>query len=866
MTAIPCTLYASLTDTTPHPLSDAVAVLSSEPSRSPAKGGWLWAPHVLVPGGTRANEHVAHVTALVYDCDDAPAPRTLGLAGWVHPTHTPGRERLILRISRPMAPAEHARVWLAMHPTDVDPSAKDAARAYYLPPPGAPLWVLAGPVLDVDAVLATAPTLTPETFDLSAGPGVAFTTVPLGEAAVAALVAAYPARGKRHHYRLAVAGACLHAGLAQTLAYALLLDATRRVSGDEHDVREAVQDTYAAVRPLIKAGTLVHVYGAGVAVRALEAIGQPPTMPLLELPDPRHADEPEPAPAQGPWDILTGPLIGAPSQVEAALLAWRGVDPQRLPKPPLKHSKACCDWLRSIGVPQAELDRHFGKPAEKVRPARQQVDQPVVLCHGRPQCEVNDETATHMRQRCFTRAGKIVRINHETADIVPQTSAVLMVHLASKHLRFEQLDTKGDPFISDVLPGDLAAYLAAETHDGAKPLHGVLRTPTVRSDGSVWADCSYHDGLQMWRPHAYEPTACADALAVLLEPLAEFPYDEACGPAVALAAVLTLLVRPTLWQASCAVPAFALDGPDGGVGKSLLGAVIAGCAGAELQSIAWSDDEAELMKRVDASLFAGHQALHFDNARTGVAFGTPALDAYLTATRTVQSRVLGESTIRRVPWLCTAIVTGNQMSFAGESRRRFLRVRLAARAQRYTRSSEALKAYVQANRTRLLNAGLSLMSAHLTCADGWAGTRTIASYEGWCETVAACVERFTGVNPIASQDSTADLANGAGEQAEALEALKTFMAEPVSIDRLALLAGMQLLALHRAVFPSWREPGREALNAQRFATLFGRLRDRPLGALKLVRASDRPRLWQVVPATALWDVEAKRWAWATEPA
>ncbi len=251
------------------------------------------------------------------------------------------------------------------------------------------------------------------------------------------------------------------------------------------------------------------------------------------------------------------------------------------------------------------------------------------------------------------------------------------------------------------------------------------------------------------------------------------------------------------------------------------------------------------MKRVDASLFAGHQALKFDNARTGVAFGTPALDAYLTATKTVQSRVLGESTIRRIPWLCTAFVTGNQMAFAGESRRRFLRVRLSAtKPKTYTRTSDALEAHVIAKRVDLLNAGLSLLSAHLGAP--WAGSRTIPSYEGWCRTVAACVERFTGVNPVASQDSTAELANGAGELAEALEALAALWlpTDALTVTQAWGKYPAELRRLYQAQYPRARI---DQTNASHIGPLFRVLRDRPISGRMLTRADAKPdcRAWVI---------------------
>ncbi len=305
---LPGTLYASLTDPTAHPVSDVLACLHAESARSQVKGGWLWAPHVLTPGTGRSAAGVALVTALVYDCDDGPAPRDLNLAGWVHPTHTAGRERLILAISRPITPAEHTRVWPAFAGGYADRQCSDASRAFYLPPAGAPVWRLAGVVIDVDAVLAAAPApdIAPQ---LPTAPGAGVCTQAQAEAVIAALVAAYPVKGQRHAYRLAAAGACAEAGITPELAHALLLDATRAVGGQEHDVAGVVRSSYAPGRLLQRAGTLVRDYpGAVTAVRALEAIARP-AMPVA--PTTEHSvgqDQPTPAaepPVKPPFDMVS---------------------------------------------------------------------------------------------------------------------------------------------------------------------------------------------------------------------------------------------------------------------------------------------------------------------------------------------------------------------------------------------------------------------------------------------------------------------------------------------------------------------------------------------------------------------------------
>ena len=119
------------------------------------KDGPLWSPAAYPDGATRKDEHVAAVTALVYDVDGAAPDWHLldGLAFAAYTTHShlvvcehnpTGAPcwRLVLPLTRPVARADWRRVWRrarARYAPEADPACSDASRMYYLPacPPGA---------------------------------------------------------------------------------------------------------------------------------------------------------------------------------------------------------------------------------------------------------------------------------------------------------------------------------------------------------------------------------------------------------------------------------------------------------------------------------------------------------------------------------------------------------------------------------------------------------------------------------------------------------------------------------------------------------------------------------------------------------
>jgi len=147
----------------------------------PEKDGFSWSPGALLPGTSRRNENVEHVSALVLDLDGLTAAqiRTVfaaleGLAYVAHSTHShrpPSRPdaaalRVVVALSRPVPGSDWpsfwhaARAFLGLGSVPLDEACKDPARLYYTPRiPERRLgqflaYDMPGEALDVDAVQA----------------------------------------------------------------------------------------------------------------------------------------------------------------------------------------------------------------------------------------------------------------------------------------------------------------------------------------------------------------------------------------------------------------------------------------------------------------------------------------------------------------------------------------------------------------------------------------------------------------------------------------------------------------------------------------------------------------------------------------
>lgn len=284
--------------------------------------------------------------------------------------------------------------------------------------------------------------------------------------------------------------------------------------------------------------------------------------------------------------------------------------------------------------------------------------------------------------------------------------------------------------------------LALGERRGLKRLEAVVTAPTIRLDGSVLDRPGYDErtGLLLDIPPVGLPPVIAQptmeqarkALAVLMEPFEAFPFVDAAARGAMLAALLTAVVRPVLPTA----PAFGFDAPIQGSGKTLL----ASCIGALVEGAppdvwphTYGRDDEETRKRLFTALRTGSRALIWDNI-TGT-FDSAAMAAFITAPAMVD-RVLGKSEAIRVPNRALLILTGNNMSLAGDMPRRVLICRIDPHtAEPFARQFDLDPlAHVLDRREEMVAAACTLIRARFTHQTTPAPGR-LASFEAWDDLV-----------------------------------------------------------------------------------------------------------------------------------
>ena len=213
-----------------------------------------------------------------------------------------------------------------------------------------------------------------------------------------------------------------------------------------------------------------------------------------------------------------------------------------------------------------------------------------------------------------------------------------------------------------------------------RDLRGVVDVPVVRRDGTMLLEDGWdaESGLLVqcggrFMGRVPEKVTRADALAcveVLMRPFRAFPLVGSDSRGALLAALLTAVVRPGLVTA----PAFALDAPAAGSGKTLLAqCLMALGGGGKLYSPLPVKDEAEVAKVLLSVLTEKPKVALFDN-QVGL-MDSASLAAVLTA-GVYSGRVLGSTRVVDMDTNMMVLFSGNNITMIGDMTRRVITVRI----------------------------------------------------------------------------------------------------------------------------------------------------------------------------------------------
>lgn len=379
----------------------------------------------------------------------------------------------------------------------------------------------------------------------------------------------------------------------------------------------------------------------------------------------------------------------------------------------------------------------------------------------------------------FQRAGKLVHLIRETKTVQPdpalgikvgtvkgtpkirEAPVSLLVDRVSEHARCMRFDSRHERW-KHVTPPKASVQAVAERGQWkhVRPITGIVESPSMRPDGTVIQKPGYDVATgYLYAPNAFfSPVAespthshAVSAYTDLLEPFRQFPYVNDSHQAATVAALLTLIARPAIWGS---IPCWLFDASSPRSGKSLQVDVITTIAtGRQASRTTYPDTDDELEKILAGYALDGAAIVNFDNVARK--FGGAALDKMITATDTVDVRVLGRTGQVNVEWRGVIFASGNNVGCRGDMLARVLSPRLETTLdnpeQRSDFDKPDLRAWVRQHRTRLHHAALTLLRAFVVAGRPGASDVRWGGFEGWSALIPAALRWVGAVDPMGAR-------------------------------------------------------------------------------------------------------------------
>ena len=296
--------------------------------------------------------------------------------------------------------------------------------------------------------------------------------------------------------------------------------------------------------------------------------------------------------------------------------------------------------------------------------------------------------------------------------IVPQAS---MYEMLPKVAEWRRWNERRNEWVSAVPGADLRSAIYQRGYfPGVKQLRGIVCRPILLPNGEILGTSGYHadTGLILDIDCEY-PTVMSNqaAVALLLEILIDFPFDDDGYKSAWIAALLTLLCRNLIEGNT---PFFPVDGNRSRCGKGLLTDLLILIHQGRRASRYTMSDGDEMRKLLTSIALSGQDYLLFDNIKGR--FGGVTLEAAMTA-GSITDRLLGRNQEVTLPLDIVWLATCNGMTYTKDMLGRTYPIVLnTSEPHPETRTGFGhpnLLEHVKQHRRELLIAGLSIVANYI---------------------------------------------------------------------------------------------------------------------------------------------------------
>jgi hypothetical protein len=275
-------------------------------------------------------------------------------------------------------------------------------------------------------------------------------------------------------------------------------------------------------------------------------------------------------------------------------------------------------------------------------------------------------------------------------------------------------------------------------------LRKVTTIPVITSDGKLVSEFGYDKESEIYRVRSLDLRRSdlgsnskfktpEDAVSFIFdECLADFPFATDQDKAHALSLMLRDFARNLFSGPS---PFFLIDKPIHGTGATLLAGVLCyPSAGRIISNKAFSKSDEEVRKQITSHLMSGGGPYLYDNLPDDEVIDSNVLASVVTA-NSISDRLLNTNTVVKLENLGPWIGTGNNLDFAGQMKRRILRIRLIpTTADPYLRTGfrhDPLPEWVAENREDLVDACLLIVMSWVNAGRPAWGGQPLGSFESF---------------------------------------------------------------------------------------------------------------------------------------
>lgn len=327
---------------------------------------------------------------------------------------------------------------------------------------------------------------------------------------------------------------------------------------------------------------------------------------------------------------------------------------------------------------------------------------------------------------------------------------------------FQKFDTKQNRWKPVDPPRDVIETLLEAGHWGFPSVVGIVNSPTMRPDGSLLTEPGYDAATQLWYKPAGDITLpdmpdqpteaqARDSLQLLRDLLKGFPFVDEVDEAVAIAAIMTCVLRGAFDTS----PLFFINAPEAGTGKSYLVNVISNIATGRDASALFSTPNAEEMdKRLSAAAIEARPILNLNNLTEDL---ESALLCQMITESTIDIRPFGKND-QTISCDCrgmTIFANGNGIRIVGDLVRRTVTCRINAEMESPEDRTFAFDPIdrVKADRGKYLSAVFTIARAYMKAGNPEVAAVNVAGFARWARFVQRPLVWLGAGDPFASKAS-----------------------------------------------------------------------------------------------------------------